>query len=274
MEAGTVLPELGMMDVSKSLVRGTKSINPLGEHYWITFKYERVQNYYYWCGLLDHMVADCEEKPEQTSVDEWPYGPGLWATPRKRMLIRGRNDVGTQNFYADKGSPSETTVDLNSNLRVRHNLNMDDEEIGAEVTQVENLVMNQVQGVNSGVEQPTNQENMARSEGFIEVNVEQAMYSTNMITKLVVINHETERNMEQTKHGKKHSWIRTKCQREKEGSSCQVEKNAPTKRLIGEVQEGLGTDNFFSKKAKDGLSVQFDQFEISAETARQSRRMQ
>ncbi|XP_050232990.1 uncharacterized protein LOC126681492 [Mercurialis annua] len=65
------------LDVSKSMIRGTKVINPLGEQCWIPFKYERLQNFCYWCGMLDHLVADCEEKPEETEVSDWPYGPGL-----------------------------------------------------------------------------------------------------------------------------------------------------------------------------------------------------
>ncbi|XP_050233442.1 uncharacterized protein LOC126681928 [Mercurialis annua] len=76
-----------LIDTTKPLMRGTKVINLLGEHCWISFKYERIQNFCYWCGLLDHMEVECEDKPETTEVSEWPYGPGLRATPRKRKMM-------------------------------------------------------------------------------------------------------------------------------------------------------------------------------------------
>ncbi|XP_050222610.1 uncharacterized protein LOC126672696 [Mercurialis annua] len=66
-----------MVDVTKPIVRGTKIINPLGESCWVAIKYEKIQNFCYWCGHLDHTVADCETKPEEMEVEEWPYGPVL-----------------------------------------------------------------------------------------------------------------------------------------------------------------------------------------------------
>ncbi|XP_050222712.1 uncharacterized protein LOC126672803 [Mercurialis annua] len=71
-----------MIDVTKPIVRGTKIINPLGESCWVSFKYEKIQNFCYWCGMCDHIVADCETKPEEMEVEEWPYGPVLRATPK------------------------------------------------------------------------------------------------------------------------------------------------------------------------------------------------
>ncbi|XP_050229180.1 uncharacterized protein LOC126678321 [Mercurialis annua] len=59
-----------MIDVTKPIFRGTKIINPLGENCWVSFKYEKIQNYCYWCGMLDHTVADCEVKPEETEVED------------------------------------------------------------------------------------------------------------------------------------------------------------------------------------------------------------
>ncbi|XP_050207776.1 uncharacterized protein LOC126657171 [Mercurialis annua] len=82
-----------ILDISKPLVRGTKIANSLGELSWVYFKYERIQNYCYWCGMLDHMMVDCEVKPENTEVSEWSYGPNLRATPRKRLLMGGRGST-------------------------------------------------------------------------------------------------------------------------------------------------------------------------------------
>ncbi|XP_050212651.1 uncharacterized protein At4g02000-like [Mercurialis annua] len=63
------------IDTTKPLMRGMSVINPLGERCWIGFKYERIQNFCYWCGMLDHMEVECEDKLEQKKISEWPYGP-------------------------------------------------------------------------------------------------------------------------------------------------------------------------------------------------------
>ncbi|XP_050211681.1 uncharacterized protein LOC126661845 [Mercurialis annua] len=117
------------LDVSRPIYRGTKVINPLGEQCWIPFKYERVQNFCYWCGMLDHLVAECEEKPKETEVSDWPYGPGLRATPRKRSLMGnryvpkttykdqdGQTTSGSQSDNAEKSRAAKRSLNLNDNL--------------------------------------------------------------------------------------------------------------------------------------------------------------
>ena len=50
-----------MMDITKKLVRGKKITIEGGESRWIHFKYERLPNFCYNCGLLSHAIRDCPE---------------------------------------------------------------------------------------------------------------------------------------------------------------------------------------------------------------------
>ena len=55
------------IDVTKKIVKGKRIIVEGGEQRWITFKYERLPNFCYHCGLLNHGLKDCEER---NGVDE------------------------------------------------------------------------------------------------------------------------------------------------------------------------------------------------------------
>uniref|UniRef100_A0A2N9GPL3 Reverse transcriptase domain-containing protein n=1 Tax=Fagus sylvatica TaxID=28930 RepID=A0A2N9GPL3_FAGSY len=49
------------VDNSKPLCRGRKARLLAGKETWISFKYERLPNFCYWCGLLTHGDRDCEK---------------------------------------------------------------------------------------------------------------------------------------------------------------------------------------------------------------------
>ena len=67
----------GRIDVSQPLKRGTVILNTKGERAWIYFRYEKLPNYCYWCGHRGHVEDDCDLKPDNVVVNEWPYGPQL-----------------------------------------------------------------------------------------------------------------------------------------------------------------------------------------------------
>ncbi|GLU08008.1 hypothetical protein SLE2022_249390 [Rubroshorea leprosula] len=52
---------------------------------WISFKYERLPHFCYWCGMLDHVEQDCELglEMESTSLIEHPYDDSLRAMPKR-----------------------------------------------------------------------------------------------------------------------------------------------------------------------------------------------
>lgn len=43
-------------------MRGKKLTIEDGESRWINFKYERLPNFYYRCGMLNHALKECPEK--------------------------------------------------------------------------------------------------------------------------------------------------------------------------------------------------------------------
>ena len=47
--------------VTKKMVRGKKITIEEGESRYVYFKYERLPNFYYRCGLLSHALRDCKE---------------------------------------------------------------------------------------------------------------------------------------------------------------------------------------------------------------------
>lgn len=52
------------LDATKKLIRGKKVSIEGGESRWVFFKYERLPNFYYQCGMLDHGEKDCPENKE------------------------------------------------------------------------------------------------------------------------------------------------------------------------------------------------------------------
>ena len=75
------------IDVTKKLVRGKKVTIEGGEAKWVFFKYERLPNFCYQCGRLDHGVKECKERTstENRAGDEgMQYGAWLRGEPRRR----------------------------------------------------------------------------------------------------------------------------------------------------------------------------------------------
>ncbi|XP_023896455.2 uncharacterized protein LOC112008355 [Quercus suber] len=65
------------MDVIKKLVRGKKITIEGGESRWVHFKYERLPNFCYRCGLFSHAIRDCSESVGsnyQTDESQMQYG--------------------------------------------------------------------------------------------------------------------------------------------------------------------------------------------------------
>ena len=53
------------IDVTRRLVRGRKITIEGGETKWVNFKYERLPNFCYRCGLLNHALKDCSDDQDQ-----------------------------------------------------------------------------------------------------------------------------------------------------------------------------------------------------------------
>ena len=68
-------------------MRGKKITIEGGESKWIQFKYERLPNFCYKCGLLSHAIRDCSESfglNFQTDDSQLQYGAWLRGEPSRK----------------------------------------------------------------------------------------------------------------------------------------------------------------------------------------------
>lgn len=88
------------IDVTRKLIRGKKVKIEGGEQRWIRFKYERLPNFCYRCGLLTHDLMDCAEasdKGNNTEQTTLQYGPWLGGEVPQRSgseAQKGGHSVG------------------------------------------------------------------------------------------------------------------------------------------------------------------------------------
>ena len=89
------------IDISKPLCRGRKARLASGRETWISFKYERLPIFCYWCGCLTHGDKDCEVWLKNKGVmrrEDQQYGAWLRASfdkPVRRIEVKvaGRSNV-------------------------------------------------------------------------------------------------------------------------------------------------------------------------------------
>ena len=92
------------IDVTKKLVKGKKVKIEGGEQRWISFRYERIPNFCYRCGLRSHDLRDCAEasdKENHTEQTTLQYGPWL----RGKVSRRSRSEApkGGLSFGLSRG---------------------------------------------------------------------------------------------------------------------------------------------------------------------------
>ncbi len=81
------------MDVMRPLCRERMVKMEEGKKRWVAFRYERLPNFCYWCGLFDHGEKDCDiglRQRHADSVEEFQFGAWLRASsdrpPRKTAV--------------------------------------------------------------------------------------------------------------------------------------------------------------------------------------------
>ncbi|GKV19445.1 hypothetical protein SLEP1_g29706 [Rubroshorea leprosula] len=83
------------IDARRPLRRGVK-LTLKGRPLWVSFRYERLLNFSYCYGMLDHVERDCEVGLELESMGmvEWPYNDELRPIPWRIRQGRGANSGG------------------------------------------------------------------------------------------------------------------------------------------------------------------------------------
>ena len=95
----------GKRIVTKKNMRGKRIVIEGGEQRWISFKYERLPNFCYHCGLLSHGLKDCEEMngvDEQLDLSKLQYGVWLHGEASRRG-VGDITKVGHEEGRANRG---------------------------------------------------------------------------------------------------------------------------------------------------------------------------
>ena len=72
------------IDVSKPLCRGRRIAPDDNEEIWVSFKYEKLPNFCYWCGVISHDGKECEvwlTRKDLEITEPHEYGPWLRVVP-------------------------------------------------------------------------------------------------------------------------------------------------------------------------------------------------
>ena len=101
------------IDCTKPLCRGRRTRLGGGQVGWISFKYERLPNFCYHCGLLTHDVKDCEDWIRCRGVGvgtTHQYGDWLRAPADFSGKTRMVSVLGSRRETAKEGAPMERTT--------------------------------------------------------------------------------------------------------------------------------------------------------------------
>ncbi|KAF5451527.1 hypothetical protein F2P56_026630 [Juglans regia] len=86
------------VDLNKPLLRG-KWLRLDDKQHWISFKYERLQNFCFQCGILNHKGKGCSTALNAQQGDTLPpsqYGPWLRGQPRNTNIFDSRRYGGSK----------------------------------------------------------------------------------------------------------------------------------------------------------------------------------
>ncbi|KAL0427798.1 UNVERIFIED_CONTAM: hypothetical protein Slati_2954600 [Sesamum latifolium] len=86
------------LDIYKPLIRCLRMCSPTGEFHRVTFSYERLPLFCYDCGVLSHIVKQCDrhyEVENSASNTEPQYRPWLVARSTSRRFAGGDTQPGS-----------------------------------------------------------------------------------------------------------------------------------------------------------------------------------
>jgi hypothetical protein len=88
-----------VLDLTKPLQRGRK-LNIQGEQFWVTFQYERLPKFCFFCGVIKHGRGGCSQRSMLRQQNNPQYG--MWLRAASPM----RRTKQTQNWFGTKRGPS------------------------------------------------------------------------------------------------------------------------------------------------------------------------
>ena len=117
------------IDATKRLVRGKKISIEGGESRWVSFKFERLPNFRYKCGLLNHALKDCTKGYEPNKDKEaniLQYGAWLRGDPIRRNGFK----MFKSRVKTDAEGSSEKTEDRTVRPLTMSQIPMKDTRVG------------------------------------------------------------------------------------------------------------------------------------------------
>ena len=137
------------MEITSPLCRGRLVKLEEGKRCWVAFRYERLPNFCYWCGCLDHGEKDCDvglQQRKSGSMEEHQFGAWLRASsdrpPRKTVVMvpghqpkGGEKEPRTESCHhptsekteshkpqpATDGAPDSTPINLEADMEIEPN---------------------------------------------------------------------------------------------------------------------------------------------------------
>ena len=107
-DGGSFIRVRVIIDISRPLCRGRLITLEDGNEHWVSFKYERLTNFCYWCGCATHVDRDCQLwidsegslNPADQQFGPWLRAPPFQASRKKVIMVPG--------FYAKKSHSLST----------------------------------------------------------------------------------------------------------------------------------------------------------------------
>ncbi|KAL2903855.1 hypothetical protein RDABS01_002565 [Bienertia sinuspersici] len=98
------------LDISKPLMRGLK-VQVGGAQKWVEFKYEKLTDFCYVCGLFGHAAKECSQYDEDLPESLYPYGSWMRASPtRNRFRSEATKEAELKLLEDFKSSVAQSKV--------------------------------------------------------------------------------------------------------------------------------------------------------------------
>ena len=134
------------IDVSKPLCRGRRVALDKKEEIWISFKYEKLPNFCYWCNLISHDGKDCDirlARKDTRNTEPHQYGPWLRAMSFNLgkipfTVVSGMGD-GLGGVSIPSKMPTETAVRSTVTNTAKNDFGKKDRADQVQVSDMENV---------------------------------------------------------------------------------------------------------------------------------------